>query len=64
MLEQYLEQQAVAAALLSTEVRRNACEIDTLDTADIAVSEGIKKLLISLKKATVVLCDESEPMGS
>ncbi len=35
MIERYLEQQqAVAAALLSVEVRRNAHEIDTLDTAE------------------------------
>ncbi len=61
MLERYLEQQqAVAAALLSTEVRWNAREIDTLDTADIADAEDIVKLLTPLKKATVVLCDESE----
>lgn len=62
MIEGYLEQQqAVAAALLSDEVRRNARETDTLDAADIANAVDIVKLLTPLKKATTVLCDESRP---
>ncbi|KAL0186622.1 hypothetical protein M9458_018292, partial [Cirrhinus mrigala] len=62
MIERYLEQQqAIAAALLSSEVRRNAREIDNLDAADIADAEDIVKLLTPLKKATTVLCDESRP---
>nr|XP_055035499.1 E3 SUMO-protein ligase ZBED1-like [Misgurnus anguillicaudatus] len=65
MIERYLEQQqAVAAALLSVEVRRNAREIDTLEAADIADAEDIVKLLTPLKKATTVLCDESLPTVS
>ncbi|XP_039593991.1 E3 SUMO-protein ligase ZBED1-like [Polypterus senegalus] len=62
VIERYLEQQqAIAAALLSSEVRSNALEIDTLDAADIADAEEIVKLLTPLKKATTVLCDESRP---
>lgn len=55
VIEGYLEQQqAVAAALLSDEVRRNARETDTLDAADIANAVDIVKLLTPLKKATTV----------
>ncbi|XP_050950428.1 E3 SUMO-protein ligase ZBED1 [Labeo rohita] len=62
MIERYLEQeQAIAAALLSSEVRHNAREIDNLEAADIADAEDIVKLLTPLKKATTVLCDESQP---
>ncbi|KAL0154283.1 hypothetical protein M9458_050396 [Cirrhinus mrigala] len=62
MIEPYLEQQqAIAAALLSSEVRRNVREIDNLDAADIADAEDIVKLLTPLKKPTTVLCDESRP---
>lgn len=65
MIERYLEQQqAIAAALLSSEVRHNAREIDTVDPADIADAEDIVKLLTPLKKATTVLCDESRPTVS
>ncbi|KAI9543833.1 hypothetical protein NQZ68_008881, partial [Dissostichus eleginoides] len=40
MIERYLEQQlAVAAALLSADVCRNAREIDTLDNSDIRDAE-------------------------
>lgn len=43
MIERYLEQQqAVAAALLSVEVRRNAREIDTLDAAEEAAPDSPK----------------------
>ncbi|KAL0146480.1 hypothetical protein M9458_058111 [Cirrhinus mrigala] len=62
MIERYLEQQqAIVAALLSSEVKRNAREIDNLDAADVADAEDIVKLLTPLKKATTVLCDESQP---
>lgn len=50
-------QPAVAAVLHSLEVRRNACEIDTLDNLDICDSEDIMKSLKPLKIATV-LSDE------
>ncbi len=65
MIECYLEQQQdMAAALLSAEVRRSACEIDTVDTANSTDAENIVKLLTSMKKATTVLCDESQPAVS
>ncbi|XP_016422360.1 zinc finger BED domain-containing protein 4 isoform X2 [Sinocyclocheilus rhinocerous] len=59
MLERYLEQQAaITAALLSTEVRKNARQLDTLDSNDITDAEEIVNLLKPLKKATTVLSDE------
>lgn len=62
MVERYLEQQqAVAAALLSDELRHKSREIDTLDTSDIANAEDLVKILLPIKKATAVLCDESQP---
>ncbi|KAE8295674.1 hypothetical protein D5F01_LYC06609 [Larimichthys crocea] len=65
MLERYLElQPAVAAALLSPEVRRNAREIDTLDNLDIRDAEDIMKLLKPLKIVTTVLSDEQNPTVS
>lgn len=43
MLERYLEQQqAVPAALLTDEARRNACDTDALDLADITGQEHSK----------------------
>ncbi|XP_051805174.1 E3 SUMO-protein ligase ZBED1-like [Acanthochromis polyacanthus] len=65
MVERYLEQQvAVAAALLSADIRRNAREIDTLDNSDIRDAEDIVKLLKPLKTATTVLSDEHNPTVS
>ncbi|KAI4827348.1 hypothetical protein KUCAC02_030750 [Chaenocephalus aceratus] len=65
MLECYLEQpQAIAAMLLSAEVRRNAREIATLVPADITDAEDMIRLLSPLTKATTVLCDESQPTVS
>ncbi|KAJ4937708.1 hypothetical protein JOQ06_002340, partial [Pogonophryne albipinna] len=65
MLERYLEQQqAIAATLLSAEVRRNAREIDTLEPVDITDAKDMVRLLSPLKKATTVLCDESQPTVS
>lgn len=65
MIERHLEQQpAVAAALLSADVRRNAREIDTLDNSDIRDAEDIVSLLKSLKTATTVLSDEKTPTVS
>ncbi|KAI4805461.1 hypothetical protein KUCAC02_010075 [Chaenocephalus aceratus] len=65
MLERFLEQQqAIAATLLSAEVRRNAREIVTLEPADITDAEDMVRLLSPLKKATTVLCDESQPTVS
>lgn len=62
MVERYLEQQqAVAAALLSDELRQKSRDIDTLDTSDIATAEDLVKLLSPIKKATTVLCDELQP---
>ncbi len=59
MLERYLEQQAaITTALLSTEVRKNARQLDTLDSNDITDAEEIVNLLKPLKKATTVLSDE------
>lgn len=59
MLERYLEQQAaITAALLSTEVRKNGRQLDTLDSNDITDAEEIVNLLKPLKKATTVLSDE------
>ncbi|KTF86956.1 hypothetical protein cypCar_00045742, partial [Cyprinus carpio] len=59
MLERYLEQQAaITASLLSTEVRKNARQLDTLDSNDITDAEEIVTLLKPLKKATSVLSDE------
>ncbi|XP_051506673.1 uncharacterized protein LOC127413511 isoform X2 [Myxocyprinus asiaticus] len=60
ILERYLEQQtAIMAALLSTEVRKNAHQLDTLDSADISDAKEIVNLLKPLKKkATTVLSDE------
>ncbi|KAJ8014381.1 hypothetical protein DPEC_G00039630 [Dallia pectoralis] len=61
MLERYLEQQAaITAALLSTEVRKNARQLDTMDSADISVAEEIVNLE-PLKKATTALSDEKSP---
>ncbi|XP_022043243.2 E3 SUMO-protein ligase ZBED1-like [Acanthochromis polyacanthus] len=65
MVERYLEQQvAVAAALLSADIRRNAREINTLDNSDIRDAEDIVKLLKPLKTATTVLSDEHNPTVS
>lgn len=62
MVERYLEQQqAVAAALLSDELRHKSREIDTLDTSDIANAEDLVKIFLPIKKATTVLCDELQP---
>ncbi len=59
MLERYLEEQAaITAALLSTEVRKNARQLDTMDSNDITDAEEIVNLLKPLKKATTVLSDE------
>ncbi len=59
MLERYLEQQvAIAAALLSTEVRKNTRQLDTMDSNDITDAEEMVNLLKPLKKATTVLSDE------
>ncbi|KTF79181.1 hypothetical protein cypCar_00043370 [Cyprinus carpio] len=59
MVEHYLEQQqAVAAALLSDELRHKSREIDT---SDIANAEDLVKILLPIKKATTVLCDELQP---
>ncbi|KAE8299663.1 hypothetical protein D5F01_LYC02075 [Larimichthys crocea] len=57
-------QPAVAAALLSPEVRRNAREIDTLDNLDIRDAEDIMKLLKPLKTVTTALSDEQNPTVS
>lgn len=65
MLERYLEQQqAIVATLLSAEVRRHARQIDTLEPADITDAEDMVRLLSPLKKATTVVCDESQPTVS
>ncbi|KAE8296915.1 hypothetical protein D5F01_LYC03527 [Larimichthys crocea] len=65
MLERYLDlQPAVAAALLSPEVRHNTHEIDTLDNLDIRDPEDIMKLLKPLKTVTTVLSDEQNPTVS
>ncbi|KAK7904179.1 hypothetical protein WMY93_016786 [Mugilogobius chulae] len=65
IVERYLEQQqAVAAALLSDELRQKSRDIDTLDTSDISNAEDLVKLLTPIKKATTVLCDESQPTVS
>ena len=62
MLERYREQQsAITAALLSTEVCKNARQLDTMDSADISDAEEIVNLLKPLKKATTVLSDEKSP---
>ncbi|KAI4823633.1 hypothetical protein KUCAC02_012211, partial [Chaenocephalus aceratus] len=54
MLERYLEQQqAIAATLLSAEVRRNAREIDTLEPADIMDAEDMHMIEQSMAQ-----CDE------
>ncbi|KAK1891719.1 Zinc finger BED domain containing protein 4 [Dissostichus eleginoides] len=54
MLERYLEQQqAIAATLLSAEVRRNAREIDTLEPADITDAEDMHVIEQSMAQ-----CDE------
>jgi len=45
MIERYLEQQlTMAAALLSADIRRNACEINTLDNSDICDAEEASRL--------------------
>ncbi|KAE8297961.1 hypothetical protein D5F01_LYC02442 [Larimichthys crocea] len=65
ILERYLDlQPAVAAALLSPEVRHNAREIVTLDNLDIRDAKDIMKLLKPLKKVTTVLSDEQNPTVS
>ncbi len=52
MLECYLEQQAaITAALLSTGVRKNARQLDTMDSNDITDAEEIVNLLKPLKKS-------------
>ncbi len=52
MLERYLEQQAaITAALLSTEVRKIACQLDTMDSNDTTDAEEIVNLLKPLKKS-------------
>ncbi len=53
MIERYLEQQpAVAAALLSADIRQNAHELDTLDGSNISDAEDIVRFLKPLKTAT------------
>ncbi|KAJ8370275.1 hypothetical protein SKAU_G00103030 [Synaphobranchus kaupii] len=65
MLKRYIEQQAaVSTALMSTEIRRNARDIDTLDCNDISEAEDVVKRLKPLKTATTVLCDEKLPTVS
>lgn len=65
MLQRYLDlQPAVAGALVSPEVHRNAREIDTLDNLDIRDAEDIMKLLKPLKTVTTVLSDEQNPTVS
>lgn len=65
MLKRYLEQQAaIGAALASPQVKRNARDIDTLDSSDIRLAEDLVKLLKPLKTATTVLCDEKTPTVS
>lgn len=65
MMEHYLEQHlAITAALLSEDIQRNACEIDTLDTSDICDAENIVKLLKPLKTAITVLSEEKSPTVS
>lgn len=42
-------------------MRKNACHLDTMDSADISDAEEIVNLLKPLKKATTVLSDEKSP---
>lgn len=64
MVECYLEkQEAVAAALHSPDICRNACEIDKLDNSGIHDADDVK-LLKPLKKATTVHSDEHNPTMS
>ncbi len=52
MLERYLEQQAaITAALLSTEVCKIACKLDTMDSNDTTDAEEIVNLLKPLKNS-------------
>ncbi len=52
------QQAAITAALLTTEVRKNARQLDTMDGNDITDGEEIVNLLKPLKKATTDLPDE------
>ncbi|KAJ8364797.1 hypothetical protein SKAU_G00136280 [Synaphobranchus kaupii] len=51
------------ATLMSTDVRKNSKEIDTMDLSD-TDAEDMMKLLKPLKTATTVLCDEKMPTVS
>ncbi|XP_017261968.1 E3 SUMO-protein ligase ZBED1-like [Kryptolebias marmoratus] len=62
MLERFLEQQpAVSAALLAPEVRKQEKDLCSLTEADITAAEDIAQALKSLKKATLVMSQESTP---
>ncbi|ROL48291.1 Zinc finger BED domain-containing protein 1 [Anabarilius grahami] len=65
MLERFVEQQpAICAALLSTEVRKNAKDLWTLTEADITCAEDVIKVLKPLKLATHVMSEEKTPTVS
>ncbi|XP_027875909.1 zinc finger BED domain-containing protein 1-like [Xiphophorus couchianus] len=62
MLERFLEQQpAVSAALLAPEVRKQEKDLCSLTETDITAAEDIAQALKPLKKATLVMSQESTP---
>ena len=61
MLQRFLEQPAITAALLSNEVRKNEKDICTLSEADIRAAEEIVAAMKPMKIATVVMEEEKTP---
>ena len=65
MVHRYLEQQpAIAATLLSNDIKKNVHQLDTLSNADIKLAEDLLQVLKVLKDVTTTLCDEKIPTVS
>ena len=65
MLARYLEQQeAIAMALSSKELRKAAKDVHALSDAEIINAEEIVKLMGPVKIATTVMCEEDQPTVS
>ncbi|KAK0144032.1 putative RNA-binding protein 46 [Merluccius polli] len=62
MLERFLEQQAaVCASLLDQKMRKEACDVNTLNESDISAAEDLVGLLSPVKVATTIMCEEKQP---
>lgn len=64
MVERFLEQAAVEAALLAKDIKKNARDIHTLSEDDISTAEGVIKVLGPIKTITTIICDEKSPAVS